>query len=504
MKKYILLAILICLSSSAFALTIAEQLTAVNLCRTDIRDSIISKGVAVPSDTAFGDYDDKIDSIAGGLTINNMKELAGASCTETIAADDMVIVKQTWATIANDASSRVYMSGRDIAMSNDGDYVAIVKNSNISPAYLQSWKWNGTTLRYESTSNPDIVPSTGSAYCAAMSDDGQYLAMSHSASPYISTYKWNSGNDRYEKTADVDTLPPGASFGVSMSNDGTRIVVCYQTSPYFSTYTWNSGNNRYEIETTADTIPTSYPNNIVISGTNGDYLALTGGSPHYLTSYKWNTGNSRYEITNYPDVGVPLSSTFGNGLAMSDDGSRLIFAGSQGTVTTYQWDATGTQYDKDTNQPDLDTVTNRIGHIRVANDGLTLFVSYEFDSSNDEPINPVILKWNSSDSKYVVAPYPDTLPSVTEDMWSIAVNGAVDRFVVAGENYIYTYNLPDTYTTKVSKINNSTNYTVPLYNDRYDWMLMGTAQDAGNSGDSIGVNSFIYFTEDAASYITTP
>lgn len=496
----------VCLNS--YALTIAEQLTAVNNARLDIRNSIINKGVAVPSDTKFEDYDTKIDAIPNstGLAVNNYKVMInnGASATESISSGDLVVVTQTWAKIANSAltTGTIYVNGRNVVMSDDGNYLAVVKNSDLAPASIQSWKWNATNLRYESTADADTLP-TGGAHGIAMSSDGQYLSLALIASPYIVTYKWNSANNRYEKTADVDTLPPGACFTTTMSNDGSRMAVGYQTSPYFSTYTWNSGNNRYEINTTADLTPTYYPHDVVMSG-DGEYLAVTLDGSTQLEAYKWNTGNGRYEATaNTFGNGLGVPTGFDNDLAMSDDGSRLVFANGTGALTTFQWNATNNRYEKDTNQPPLHSASGRGGHVTISNDGSTIIFCYN-SSSTDHPAQPLVLQWDAGNSVYSEMPYPDTLLTSSESMYGAAINDAIDRFVIAGENYIYTYTLPSTYTTQASKLDNTTAYTIPSSDDRCNWALIGTAQNSGNTGDNIGINSFIYFKNYVTNYLTTP
>ncbi|MDD2999376.1 MAG: hypothetical protein PHV05_09985, partial [Candidatus Riflebacteria bacterium] len=58
----------------------------------------------------------------------------------------------------------------------------------------------------------------------------------HDTTPFLTTYKWSVANSRYEKTAKQDANPSEIGRGAALSSDGQYLAVAHDTTPFLTTY----------------------------------------------------------------------------------------------------------------------------------------------------------------------------------------------------------------------------------------------------------------------------
>lgn len=221
------------------------------------------------------------------------------------------------------------------ALSGDGLYLLFWVTTE-----LVTYKWDGSA--WVLTNSPDISPATGSGYNLDVSANGAKSVLNAGAAMY--TYAWNQTNNRYQKTADplTSTTISGIS-SIKMSSDGSRLVVAISTAPYLITYLWNGTNNRYEETALPDVAPPGQ-----VFGTR--FLALSGDGTtvvYYCNTnnvfiYRWNSGTSRYEKFVFA-----YSTAFGNStsISLSDDGKVLsIGVPNSPYHILYEWSSSSNQF----------------------------------------------------------------------------------------------------------------------------------------------------------------
>jgi len=218
------------------------------------------------------------------------------------------------------------------AISADGQYLGIAHAGTSGDSRFISYTWNEGNNRYEKTNTPNIAP-TGTGNGIAMSADGQYVAVAHSGTTgdsYLTTYRWSGTNQRYEKNNTPDVLPSGVSLGAAVSNDGRYLAVAHNGTGFLITYRWHEVNQRYEQTNAPDIAPTGAGRGVAMSN-DGRYIAVAHSgttAPARLTTYAWHEVNNRYEKTANPDV---APSAMANGAAMSGTGLYLAI-GYAGTA----------------------------------------------------------------------------------------------------------------------------------------------------------------------------
>lgn len=222
-------------------------------------------------------------------------------------------------------------------------------NSGVA-TWVYTTVWDAVDGRYEATTPVDSQPS-GRAYGVAMSADGEYLAVAHSGSTAparIKTYKWNSGNERYEATANYTGTLGTSSIGCTMSSDGSKLVVGSNSSPYVVSLVWDSGDNRYEQTAAVDysaiaTAPAGVCYSIALSDDASimaaSYRAASENVPNFVL-FEWDAGDNRYEAFasyyNYPIEGMPTGMP--TGVAISGDGTWAASSHTQETYPVHMYD----------------------------------------------------------------------------------------------------------------------------------------------------------------------
>jgi hypothetical protein len=97
---------------------------------------------------------------------------------------------------------------------------------------------------------------TANQNCPAMTGDGSRLITSPDASPYTARYDWSSANNRYEYlNSGVDISPGQITRRSGMSEDGNFLVVTHANSPFISSYKWNG--TTYVMTAAPSPLPTS-------------------------------------------------------------------------------------------------------------------------------------------------------------------------------------------------------------------------------------------------------
>src|SRR5574343_124762 len=272
MKKLALL-FLLCISSVGWSQTISEQLAELNNTKLSIKAAIASKSVdltGVPF-TEYGFSIASIPSISSSIVTQIVLGATGTAGDLFMSEGYISEVGQPFKTSAQDANPAGV--GRGAALSADGQYLAVAHDT--SP-YLTTYKWSAVNSRYEETAAQDANPA-GVGWGAALSADGQYLAVGHNTSPYLTTYKWSAVNSRYEKTAAQDANPTGNGFDTALSADGQYLAVGHDTSPYLTTYKWSAVNSRYEKTAAQDVNPANNSYQRALSA-DGRYVALRVGT----------------------------------------------------------------------------------------------------------------------------------------------------------------------------------------------------------------------------------
>ena len=116
------------------------------------------------------------------------------------------------------------VEARQIAISGDGNTMAICYNSGAAP-YLRIWKYNGTTARVMTI---DSLPAGVSYAGVAVSPDGSSVYVSENQN--IRRWVYDSVNDKYVPgTTFVTTGGGAAGLGMAISPDGNLMAISMVT-----------------------------------------------------------------------------------------------------------------------------------------------------------------------------------------------------------------------------------------------------------------------------------
>ena len=377
---------------------------------------------AVMADSIKNVYPPVSSGGGGGSCPNDTETLIAALDSDASTGDSVYISSYLLAKTANpDTAPSGNSNGA--AMSSDGQYLAISHAGTTAPAKLITYKWDATDARYEATANANTLPNGYGSI--AMSGDGQYLAVCSNASPYLVTYKWSSGNNRYEITTAADTIPGAYAHYCALSSDGEYLAVGYSISPYIVTYKWSSGNNRYEATTTPDTALDGNGYGCAMTS-DGQKIVVGSNGTQKLFSFVWNGTNNRYEATSNPDT-QPSGTSIGN--VMSSDGAymALLHYGSTGQLKlmAYKWSSGNNRYELTDAFEELPE--GQVNRIAMSSDGQYFFASH--NSANGS--NPYLMcyKWNAANNRYETLASPDIAPS--GNSYSIALSSDCGYVAVA-------------------------------------------------------------------------
>ena len=136
-----------------------------------------------------------------------------------------------------------------LPVSTSADPRAIVFVGHINSPYLSAYRLNYDSANNKSSfgtkySNPSSLPSL-SGRAVAISQNGSLLAVATESSPYISVYPWNTSTGFGAKYSNPATLPTSTGLSVSWRNNNILAVGQY-SSPYLNVYAFNNGfGSRY-------------------------------------------------------------------------------------------------------------------------------------------------------------------------------------------------------------------------------------------------------------------
>jgi len=336
-KLFTFVFILVC--ASVYAATIADQLTALNGIKQDIKDAIEAKGQTVTE--VFSSYATAIEAITSG----EATETRTCKTDQVLEVGDPVYIKNIAATCPTVGNSPDTMPSaswasnpgghiQQVALSGDGNFF-VMWDWIASPTYLYTYKWNVDNERYEKTDSPDTNTPNCQIKEVALSDDGSILAVCGGrrtdswSEQFVYTYKWNETNNRYEKTSDIypERSNTTESHSVALTGDGHRLIIGGATSGvYTKSYEWNEENNRFEagnafskdlwIQLHYSNYDYDYCTGRVRVSKDGNILV--GCNNFYVEYYKWSEENKRYESQGYAEN--TYKARF---LALSGDGLTM-------------------------------------------------------------------------------------------------------------------------------------------------------------------------------------
>lgn len=318
-----------------------SDLNGVNKIRRGIATVLESQHIFT-GNSLFRDYASLIPIINNTTVLTTVKlsqtMARGDKCTTTIAPNSGTAIGPS--TI--DAAPNVAPTGSGIrcAMSKDGKYLAVTHAGTSTPAYLVTYKWNAGNNRYEKTNNPDVAPSS---VCrnVAISRYGDYLAVEYGGASnpaYLITYKWSVTNLRYEKTANVDVAPTSNNFEIVMDYDGINLAIVMDDLSSINYYLWSVANNRYEkqLASPSETFDAYILNELSLRTSdmtfNGTYKAETNAGVDELprlVTYLWNETTEVYDVLPVP-LDMPSGVTMDVSMSMDGRHMAVVHQGATG------------------------------------------------------------------------------------------------------------------------------------------------------------------------------
>ncbi len=354
--------------------------------------------------------------------------------------------------------------GRDVAISNDGNRVAIMNEgvSGSQPGSVAIYEWSGTQWVKLGGTIYEVLSGGYQDGCIAISSDGSLVAV---GGPFEGYGTYNSGTVRVYQLNGSSWQERGYTQGdndddrfgiaVGISGDGNRLVVGATLHDSVSPSFTNSGKvDVYEYNNQT----LSYQTMVNIYGNaDGDQLGSSvaisrdGSTVAYvnpLSDLSWiQAGLTNYgyvEVIRYSNstwqtlggriLGVGSGSMVGATVALSENGNRLCIGRPNdtsypdGRVSVYEFN--GTNYvpvgneitDFDANASQEQTGIN----VSISNDGNTIAVSAAYISSNFssvkiyELINDV---WTQKDNAV-------TGSEAYDEAYRVALSGDASRFAL--------------------------------------------------------------------------
>jgi len=209
-----------------------------------------------------------------------------------------------------------------VDLSSDGDYVATGGD-----AYVAYWK-NARTL----TGNPQApdwksTKPTDHIGDVAISDDGNYVAAAGQGFP-SPVYYWANAKNLSDDPTTTWESAAGVDFSsIDMSSDGDSVIAgAIGTSP--GVYFWDGARGKSGTPNPSWTFPTTYEVEDVAIDDAGDYMAAA--DPFVTTSYMYFFDNKGNSLWNPPyQLDGPVSS-----ISISSDGGTLA-VGTGGIDSDY-------------------------------------------------------------------------------------------------------------------------------------------------------------------------
>lgn len=339
-------------------------------------------------------------------------------------------------------------SGSDVAMSADGDIIAVGASANSSSAgHVRVYEWNGSAWAQKGSDIDGESSSDQSGHAIDISADGLTLIIGApknddggSDAGHVRIYEWD-GSDWAQKGTDLNGSAAGNQFGyaVSISDDGDLIAVGAILASGTSTncgkvkaYSWNGtswiakGANLFG-ESDSDRFGFSLSLNsdgtvLAVGAIWNDGAATKAG---HARIFEWSGSNWSQKGADID--GDALDDNAGWSIDISDDGNRVAVGardfnatyGSSadcGQVKVHSWDGSGWNQVGDDMIGETDT--DYFGHsVAISGDGMLVAGGAHWASSNGTSSGTVRVfsspefastQENISESKIAIYPNPST------------------------------------------------------------------------------------------------
>jgi hypothetical protein len=188
-------------------------------------------------------------------------------------------------------------SGTSVAMSNDGDTVAIgaIGNNDLT-GHVRVYDWSGSSWVKRGSDIDGEAPGDYSGTSVAMSYDGDTVAIgaigNNDLAGHVRVYDW-SGSSWTQRGSDIDSEAAGDHYGtsVAMSSDGNTIAIgaprnigsAYSEGGHVRVYTWGGSSwtqRGSDIDSDAVYGQSGFA---VAMSSDGNTVAI--GGPYYSAGY---------------------------------------------------------------------------------------------------------------------------------------------------------------------------------------------------------------------------
>jgi hypothetical protein len=279
-----------------------------------------------------------------------------------------------------DGEAEYDFSGRSVALSSDGNTVAIGATSNDGTAdaagHVRVYDWNSVSSAWVKRGN-DIdgeAENDRSGASVALSSDGNTVAIGAYGNSdnglisngHVRVYVWNSDSSAWvQRGSDIDGEATGDNSGtsVALSSDGKTVAIGAHRNDgtaadagHVRVYDWNSGSSAWvqrgsdidgeaEYDESGRSVALSSDGNTVaIDATLNDGTAYSAG---HVRVYDWNSVSSAWVQRGSDIDGEAGSDYSGRSVALSSDGNTVAIGaeGNDGTaddaghVRVYVWNS---------------------------------------------------------------------------------------------------------------------------------------------------------------------